>query len=134
MLVLILRLWPHLSNYHPVVYHSFLPMRSVIWGVLIDLAVVSLLAALLFRYLKKSQTGLRTAVWAFVAAELASDLVSAVSAMHRAPIPHLSPDRGIRRTLLGALLSALASAACLPVTRCAGLECCWCSPVAAWCG
>ena len=29
-----------------------------------------MLAALLFRYLEKSETGLRTAVWAFVAAEL----------------------------------------------------------------
>ena len=37
--VLILRVWPHLSRYHPVIYHSFLPMHSVIWGVLIDLGV-----------------------------------------------------------------------------------------------
>jgi hypothetical protein len=102
--VLILRLWPHLSNYHPVVYHSFLPMRSVIWGVLVDLLVVSLAAALLFRYLEKKETGLRTAVWAFVAAELASELVSAAGAMHRTAIPYLTPDGAYIVTLLGALV------------------------------
>jgi hypothetical protein len=101
--VLILRLWPHLSSYHPIVYHSFLPMHSVIWGVLIDLVVVSLLAALLFRYLEKSETGLRTAVWAFVAAELGSELVSAAGAIHRTAIPYLTPDRAYIVTLVGAL-------------------------------
>ncbi len=34
MLLLILRVWPQLSPYHPVLYHSFLPMQSVVWGVL----------------------------------------------------------------------------------------------------
>ena len=52
IVVLILRVWPQLSRYHPVLYHSFLPIRSVIWGILIDLGVVSLLAALLFAYLQ----------------------------------------------------------------------------------
>jgi hypothetical protein len=103
IVVLILRVWPHLSNYHPVIYHSFLPMRSVIWGVLIDLAVVSLLAAWLFHYLQRSETGLRTAVWAFVAAEIASASVTAGVAMRRAPIPHLSPGTAYIATLLGAL-------------------------------
>ena len=102
--VLILRLWPHLSSYHPVVYHSFLPMRTVIWGVLLDLLVVSLAAALLFRYLEKSEIGLRTAVWAFVAAELGSELVNAVSAMHRAPIPFLNSSVAYIVILLAALL------------------------------
>jgi len=101
--VLILRVWPHLSSYHPIVYHSFLPMRTVIWGVLIDLLVVSLAAALLFHYLEKSETGLRTAVWAFVAAELASELVSAAAAMHRTAIPYLTPDGAYFVILLGSL-------------------------------
>jgi hypothetical protein len=104
IIVLILRVWPQLSNYHPVIYHSFLPMHNVIWGILIDLGVLTLLAALLFRYLGKSETGLRTVVWAFVAAELASALVTAFAAMRRAPIPHLSPDRGFILTLLAALV------------------------------
>jgi hypothetical protein len=101
--VLILRIWPQLSSYHPVIYHSFLPMRSVIWGVLIDVGVVTLLAALLFRYLEKSETGLRTAVWAFVAAELAAALVPAGEAMRHAPIPYLSPNLAYIVTLLAAL-------------------------------
>jgi hypothetical protein len=102
--VLILRVWPHLSSYHPVIYHSFLPMHSVIWGVLLDLGVVTLLAALLFRYLEKKETGLRTALWAFVAAELASASVTALGAIRRAPIPHLNPDYVFIVILLAALV------------------------------
>jgi len=102
--VLILRVWPHLSSYHPVIYHSFLPMHSVIWGVLLDLGVVTLLAALLFRYLEKKETGLRTALWAFVAAELASASVTALGAIRRAPIPYLAPDNVFIVILLAALV------------------------------
>jgi hypothetical protein len=102
--VLILRVWPHLSSYHPVIYHSFLPMHSVIWGVLLDLGVVTLLAALLFRYLEKKETGLRTALWAFVAAELASASVTALGVIRRAPIPHLNPDNVFIVILLAALV------------------------------
>ena len=103
ILVMILRVWPHLSRYHPVIYHSFLPMRSVVWGVLIDLGAITLLAALLFGYLEKSETGLRTVVWAFVAAELASALVNALAGMRRAPIPYLSAGRAYVITLLFSL-------------------------------
>jgi hypothetical protein len=102
--VLILRVWPHLSSYHPVIYHSFLPMHSVIWGVLLDLGVVTLLAALLFRYLEKNETGLRTVLWAFVAAELASASVTALGVMRRAPIPYLRPDKVYIVVLLAALV------------------------------
>ena len=78
-------------------------MQSVVWGVLIDLGVFTLLAALLFRYLEKSETGLRTVIWAFVAAELASALVNALAGMRRAPIPYLSAGQGCVITLLAAL-------------------------------
>jgi hypothetical protein len=101
--VLILRVWPHLSSYHPVIYHSFLPIHRVIWGVLLDLGVVTLLAALLFRYLEKNETGLRTVLWAFVAAELASASVTALGVMRRAPIPYLGPDKVYLVILLAAL-------------------------------
>jgi Sulfatase len=104
IVLLILRIWPQLSSYHPVIYHSFLPMPSVIWGIVIDLGVVCLLAALLFRYLEKSETGLRTAVWAFVAAELGSALLNAVVALRRSPIPHLTPDTAYIVILLVALI------------------------------
>ncbi len=102
--VLILRVWPHLSSYHPIIYHSFLPTRSVIWGVVLDLGVFTLLAALLFRYLQKNETGLRTALWAFVAAELASASVTALWVLRRAPIPHLTPERVYLVVLLAALI------------------------------
>jgi hypothetical protein len=104
ILILLLRVWPHLSNYHPAIYHTFLPMRSVIWGVLIDLGICTLLAALLFHYLEKSETGLRTAVWAFVAAGLVSPLLSALTALRRAPIPHLNLNVVSAVILLAALL------------------------------
>ena len=103
ILVMILRVWPHLSRYHPVIYHSFLPMHSVVWGVLIDLGAITLLAALLFGYLEKSETGVRTVVWAFVAAELASALVNALAGLRRAPIPYLSAGRAYVITLLFSL-------------------------------
>jgi hypothetical protein len=104
ILVLILRVWPHLSSYHPAIYHTFLPMRSVIWGILIDLGIFTLLAALLFHYLEKSETGRRTAVWAFVAAGLVSPLVSALTALRRAPIPYLNSNVISVVVLLVALL------------------------------
>jgi hypothetical protein len=103
ILVMILRVWPHLSRYHPVIYHSFLPMQSVVWGVLIDLGALTFLAALLFGYLEKNETGLRTVLWAFVAAELASALVNALEGMRRAPIPYLSAGRAYIITLLFSL-------------------------------
>jgi hypothetical protein len=102
--VLILRVWPHLSTYHRVIYHSFLPMQSVIWGVLLDLGVFTLLAALLFRYLEKNETGLRTALWAFVAAELASASATALWAIRRGPTPFLDPDKVYIVVLLAALV------------------------------
>ena len=101
--VMILRIWPHLSSYHPVIYHSVLPMHRVIWGVLLDLGVATLFAALLFHYLEQNETGLRAVLWAFVAAELASASVTALSVMRRAPIPYLSPDKVYIVILLGAL-------------------------------
>jgi hypothetical protein len=103
ILLLVLRVWPHLSRYHPAIYHSFLPNQSVLWGLLIELAAVSLLAALLFAYLEKSHTGLRTAVWAFVAAELASAAVATGAGMRRTPIPFLSSGNAYIVTLFTAL-------------------------------
>ncbi len=103
ILIQILRVWPHLSRYHPVIYHSFLPLQSVVWGVLIDLVAVSLLAALLFAYLEKTETGLRAVIWAFVAAELASAMVTAGVAMRRAPLPYLSTRAAFWVTLLASL-------------------------------
>ena len=96
ILVLILRVWPHLSQ---------LPSRRSItascpcraWSGASSSTwwSLTLLAALLFRYLQKSETGLRTVRLGFVAAELAAALVTAVAAMRRAPIPYLSPSTAV---------------------------------------
>ncbi len=94
--VMILRVWPHLSSYHPVIYHSFLPTRSVIWGVLLDLGAVTLLAALLFRYLEKNETGLRTVLWASWRPSLPPLSVTALGG--HAARSHSLPQRRTRYT------------------------------------
>ncbi len=101
---LIVRLWPHLSRYHPIVYHSFLPMRTVVWGVLIDLLVISLLAAWLFHLLERNPTGWRTVLWPFVAAALAASVATALTTMHRGAIPWLNADGAYGVVLVGSLL------------------------------
>ena len=80
------------SPYHAVLYHSILPMGSVVWGTLIDLAVASVLAALLFGYLQKRETGLRTLVWVFIAARIAHTIVGIVTMTFGWSIPHLTPS------------------------------------------
>lgn len=75
MLLMISHLAALVSPYHSVLYHSVLPMRSVVWGTLIDLAAGSILFALLFSYLEKSKTGLRTLVWVLIAARLSQTVV-----------------------------------------------------------
>src|ERR1700761_8180828 len=90
--LLILRVWSLLSSYHPILYHSFLPMQTVVWGVIIELAVLSLLAALLFVWLRKRESGWRSVLWAFIAAELAFTAVILVTTVQRGPIPYLNAN------------------------------------------
>src|ERR1700761_5369494 len=76
ILLLLFHVWPQLSHHHQVLYHSFLPMQSVVRGVIIDLLVVTLLASLLFGYLQKNEMGWRNLLWALVAAVLLPILFS----------------------------------------------------------
>jgi hypothetical protein len=92
-----------ISPYHAVLYHSILPMRSVVWGTLIDLAALSLLATLLFSYLQKKQSGLRAVVWALIAAALARTIVENLLAYLGSHIPHLTPSTALVITLACAL-------------------------------
>jgi hypothetical protein len=88
------------SPYHAVLYHSILPMRSVVWGTLIDLAVASVLAALLFGYLQKRQTGVLTLVWVFIAARIAHTTVGIASSTFGRNIPYLTPATATIITLV----------------------------------
>ena len=98
--VLILRIWPHLSSYHPALYHSFLPLHNVLWGLLLDLGVVTLLATLLFHYLQAASTALQCVLWAFVMAALATKGVAAAEvALHHRAIP-LSNAGAVALTVL----------------------------------
>jgi hypothetical protein len=89
IIILLLPIWPLLSSRHSLMYHSFLPMQSVVWGFLIDLAVVTGSATLLFVYLQKSETGVRKALWVLVGAELAPALATDISAVWQKNLPHL---------------------------------------------
>ncbi len=103
ILLLLLRVWPQISPHHAVLYHSFLPMQSMIWGVFIDLIVVALLAALLFSYLERSEAGRRNAVWALVAAVLVPALAADVAAVWQINLPHIYGELLFYGTLLLAL-------------------------------
>jgi hypothetical protein len=103
MLLMISHLAPLVSPYHAVLYHSILPMRSVVWGTLIDLAAASILAALLFSYLQKKQAGLRTLVWVLIAAPLARAIVGNFVATLGWDISRLTPSTAFVLTLVGAL-------------------------------
>lgn len=91
MLLMISHLAALVSPYHSVLYHSILPIRSVVWGTLIDLAVASMLAALLFTYLQKRETGWLTLVWVLIAARLARTIVLNLNADLHWNLPHLTP-------------------------------------------
>jgi hypothetical protein len=100
IMILLLPIWPLLSSRHSLIYHSILPVQSVIWGFLIDLAVVSGLAALLFNYLRKSETGARKALWVLVGAGLAPALATDVWAVWQKNLPHLYAELLFYSTLL----------------------------------
>ena len=103
IIILLLRMWPLLSPHHSLVYHSFLPIDSLIWGMLISLGTLSLLAALLFAYLKKGDTRLRTFIWALVAAELAPSLAGDFAAWRQKGLGPLYVELLFYGTLLAAL-------------------------------
>jgi hypothetical protein len=99
ILLMIAHLAALISPYHAVLYHSILPMRSVVWGTLIDLAVASLMAAFLFSYLQKRPAGLRALVWVFIAARIAHTTVGIVGNTLGWNIPHLTPSTAAIVTL-----------------------------------
>src|SRR5271165_2038135 len=103
ILLMISQLAALISPYHALLYHSILPMRSLVWGTLIDLAALSLLAALLVSYLEKKQTGLRALVWVLVAARVAYTIVEHPFAHLGWNIPDLTPTTAFVITLVGAL-------------------------------
>ena len=103
IIILLLRVWPLLSPHHSLVYHSILPIDSLIWGMLISLGTLSLLAALLFAYLKKGDTRLRTFIWALVAAELAPSLAGDFAAWRQKGLGPLYVELLFYGTLLAAL-------------------------------
>jgi len=104
IIILLLPIWPLLSSRHSLMYHSFLPIQNIVWGFLIDLAVVSGLAALLFGYLQKSETGVRKGLWVLVGAELAPALATDISAVWQKNLPHLYAEL----MFFGMLLAGLA--------------------------
>ena len=70
ILLFLLRVWPLVSPRHSAIYNNFLPIDSMVWGVVIDLAALTLLTALLFTFLEKNEAGWCSHIWAIVLAEL----------------------------------------------------------------
>ena len=103
ILLMVSHLAALVSPYHSVLYHSILPMGSIVWGTLIDLAGASVLAALLFGYLQKRETGLRALVWVFIAARIAHTTVGIVTMTFGWSIPHLNPSTAEIVTLVTGL-------------------------------
>jgi hypothetical protein len=104
VLISLLRVWPLLSPHHSLIYHNFLPVQSMIWGIVINLGIFTLVAALLFAYLQKSEVGLRTVIWALVGAVLAPAVASDIVAMRRTSVPQLY----LHLLFYGILLAGLA--------------------------
>jgi hypothetical protein len=89
VLLLLVRIWSQISPHHQVLYHSFLPMQSMVWGVIIDLIVLTLLAAALFFYLQRREDGRRNAAWALVAAVLVPALAADTAAAWQINLPYI---------------------------------------------
>jgi hypothetical protein len=100
ILISLLRVWPLLSPRHSLIYHSFLPIDSLVWGFLINLGIISLLAALLFGYLEKSEAGLRNIVWVLVGAQLVPALAIDIAAAWQKSVAFLLADLLLYGTLL----------------------------------
>jgi hypothetical protein len=100
ILISLLRVWPLLSPHHSLIYHSILPINSVIWGILIDLGITSLLAALLFGYLEKREAGLRNIVWVLVGAQLVPALAIDVAAVWQKSLTFFLADLLLYGTLV----------------------------------
>ena len=63
-------LWPILSPYRFAFYHSFHSLRPIIWAVLIDFVVVSVLATVFFFYFEKRGNIYRNLIWGLVATRI----------------------------------------------------------------
>jgi Sulfatase len=87
-LILLPRVWDLLSPNHIVLYHSFLPMQSVVWGTLIDVIFLTLLSAPIFGYLQKRETGFRTIIWALIAGKLTTVIVFDAQAVWQTSFPY----------------------------------------------
>ncbi|HET6219607.1 MAG TPA: sulfatase-like hydrolase/transferase [Acidobacteriaceae bacterium] len=105
IIVLILRVWPLLSANHALIYHSFLPMQSMVWGIVIDLVILSVSAALLFSYLQRGEATLRNLIWVLVGAELIPILVTDVAAVWQTSVSYLC----VKLLLYGTLLVGFAT-------------------------
>jgi hypothetical protein len=104
IMILLLPIWPLLSSRHSLIFHSILPIQSVVWGFLIDLGIVSGFAALLFAYAQKTATGVRNGLWVLVGAALAPALATNVWAVWQKNLPHLYGELLFYGTLLVGLL------------------------------
>jgi hypothetical protein len=100
ILISLLHVWPLLSPRHSLIYHSVLPIDSLVWGILIDLGITSLLAAVLFAYLGKREAGLRNIIWVLVGVQLIPALAIDAAATLQKSLTFFLADLLLYGTLL----------------------------------
>jgi hypothetical protein len=97
-------IWRLLSPYRIAFYHSESPATSIIWARLIDLALLSVAATVLFAYLeRKNAADALSLVWALVAAKLVSLVVYLYPAATGRSIPYLGTGTAFWIALSSAL-------------------------------
>ena len=86
-------MWPLFSPYHYALYHSLHSLDSIIWAVLLDFIVVSMLAALFFFYLERRRAMDRSVIWALLAARVAAaPLRNTIPTSQKQVMRHLSME------------------------------------------
>jgi Sulfatase len=68
-------IWPLLSPYRLAFYHSLHYLSNIIWAVLLDFVVISVLATLFFYYFEKRGNIYRNLIWVLVAVRLVAQVL-----------------------------------------------------------
>jgi hypothetical protein len=96
-------MWPFLSPYRYAFYRSSQPLDNILWALLLDFLVVSVVAASFFFYLQRRGTIDRSLVWVLVAARLAAGLAQLHANSEKQTMRHVSMEISFGLTLLAGI-------------------------------
>jgi hypothetical protein len=105
ILAMLLPVWTQLSPHHQALYHSFLPMQTVVRGVLLNLAALTAFAALLFSRLQTYGARYSDLVWGLVTALVVPGALSDIAALLHIGVPYLFRELMFAGLVLVVLLS-----------------------------